>query len=160
MSDKGFSLIEAVIGITVASIILVAFASLSADSVRLNRANAEKMTVELYLREVMEIGRDLEQSDWAEIFGASCTALSPCHAEVTGGAWEIYSGAESLESGIYSRWFIIEDVMRDGSTFPNNIDPAGSYNDPDTKKITAVLRWTDGSHPDETLEMYVYHYVP
>lgn len=157
--ESGFGMIEAIIGVALASIFMVAFATLMMQTVKLNRVNMSKLKAEIYLRELMEVATDLGQSDWSQINELPCYSVSGCHPEISGGKWILVYDDEQLDAGVFTRRINISDVYRDSSAF-TRIVQFGGVNDPNTKKVTGTIVWNDGSHPQMSLEMYVYNYVP
>lgn len=158
---KGFGIIEAVVGITLASIFLTAFATLTLQTIKLDRANISELKADMYLKELIEVAKDLEQSeDWSVITGYPCSYSlnQPCHPEISGGKWILVTGTESLDNNMYSRSLTIADVNRNQIAFPNEIVTSGGVSDPNTKKIIGEIRWNDGSHSPMTLETYIYNY--
>ena len=155
---SGFSIIEAVVGVAISAVILVTFLTLVVASRQISRSNAEELKAALYLREAVEVARDLEVSDWAELENIVCVSPLPCHPESSGGVWTFTSGAETLE-GIYARTISVSPVYRDkpADDYPNEIVETPGILDPDTKKITAAISWTgQWGGKQRQLETYVY----
>jgi len=157
---KGFGIIEAVVGITLASILLTAFMTLTVQTFEINRANINELKANMYLKELMEVAKDLEQSkDWSVITGYPCSysLYQACHPEISGGKWTLVPDKESFDNNMY-RSLTIADVYRSQLAFPNEIVTSGGTFDPNTKKIIGEIRWNDGSHYPMTLETYIYNY--
>ena len=158
---KGFGIIEAVVGIALASMLLTAFMTLTVQTIKINRANINELKADMYLKELIEVAKDLEQSeDWSVITGYPCSDSlnQACHPEISGGKWTLVPGTESLDNNMYSRSLTIADVNRNQIAFPNEIVASGGIFDPNTKKIIGEIRWNDGTHSPMTLETYVYNY--
>ena len=166
-NQKGFGLIEAVVGIIVALIIILAFTALISRAVAYSTINGKQLKATLYLQEMIEAAKDLEQSSdgWDRLTTSTSPCYATCHPYVSGSSWDLNSGTEELENNTYERWLAIEDVCRNLIT--NEImdipcDPLinPEYN-PNTKKIIAYIDWNDqlGSQRLE-LEAYLYNYNP
>ncbi|TSD02491.1 MAG: hypothetical protein Athens071424_13 [Parcubacteria group bacterium Athens0714_24] len=158
----GFGIIEVVVGITLASVFMTAFAALTVQTIKLNRANTNELKANIYLRELIEIAKDLEQSeDWNILTDYPCQESlgRVCYPKISSGKWILTTGAESLDNDIYNRSLTIADVYRNQLSFPNEIVASGGVSDPNTKKIIAKILWSDGSHPPMILETYVYNYI-
>jgi len=159
INNKGFSIIEALVGITLAALLLVAFTSLITQTIKINQANMSKLKATMYLQELIEVAKDLEQSATTTIFeNPLCNAPNICHPEDLGGHWTLVSGVESLEDGAFVRSITIEPVSRDAGY---NIETI--YNiandDPNTKIATSTISWSDGfKNNTSTLETYLYYY--
>ncbi len=164
-NKKGFSLLGAIIGLTVAAIILLAFTTLITKAITFNSANGQRLQATLYLQELIEVAKDLEQSpeisgDWNQhITDCVNQTCHPPPASVAAGSWELAIGEENLDD-TYTRSLTIENVCRDTITneiLPPPCNPADS--DPNTKKVIAQIDWNDrfGQAPLE-LEAYIYNY--
>ena len=159
LNNCGFGLIEVVISMGIAGILLIAFSTLVAETAKISRENARELRGALYVRELVEVAKDLEQSDWGEITDPTCASPSVCHPEISGSSWTLVAGQESFDDGLYTRSLTIENVRRDQLAFPNTIVPSGGVMDPDTKKIVATLtRTMPSGTKTTTLETYVYNY--
>lgn len=150
-------MVEAVVGVALSLIFILAFASLTIQAIKLNRYSDERLRANIHLQELVEIAKDLELSkSWSVITLVDC-AGSPCYPYVDGANWKLASGEESLDSDFFKRSITVADVQRDPIT--HQIAEAGTL-DNFTKKIIATIEWSDGSHPPMTLETYVYSYQP
>jgi type II secretory pathway pseudopilin PulG len=158
-SLAGFGMIETIISISIAGILMLALSTLILHTVKLNSESTKEMKALLYLRELIEVSKDIEQSNWAELENGSCYAPGVCHPEIVDGSWVFIEGEESLENGAYIRSFHIEDVYRSQTAFPNEIVGEDGVLDPATKKIVATLTRAISKNPHtEILEAYLYTY--
>ena len=154
---KAFGMIEVLISLAIASIILLTFTSLNIYNIKVSRANITRLKAGMYLQELIEVAKDLEQSDWDAIVNSPCPTA--CHPEIQGNAWVLVSGAETLDNNIYTRSVKFEEVRRDQLAFPNIIVASGGVIDLNTKKSIAEISWNDGFQDRTlTLETYVYNY--
>lgn len=155
----GFGLIEVIISMGIAGILLVAFSALLAQTAKISRENTRELRGALYLREAIEVAKDLEQSNWDMIIDPACASPIVCHGTIAGSAWVLVAGQELLEDGLYARALTVENVERDQLAFPNSIVLSGGVVDPHTKKIIATLtRTLPSGTKTTTLETYVYNY--
>ena len=152
-------MVEAIVGVVLASVLLTAFISLNVQATKLNCANVNNFKADMYLKELIEVAKDLEQSDWNELTNNPiCYSASGCHPEILVGKWTLVGNDKDLFKG-YSYRIILTNVMRDQCAFPNEIDEiSGTYLDPNTKKITAQILFDDVVIPNLELEIYVYNY--
>lgn len=155
--QSGFVIIEALIGVVLASILLTVFLALSVQAAKINRASQNTFQAELYLKELVEIAKDLEQSDWCELTVSACSSWE-CHPEISAGKWRLIGGAESVGNNKFTRSIVISEVKRNQLVYPNEIILAGGVSDTKTKKATAQISWADASHPAMALEIYLYNY--
>jgi len=157
-NSRGFALIEVIVGIGVAGAILAAFSTIAVQTKRVSRTNMRELQATMYLREAIETVKDLEQSNWAELADVGCLAPLMCRPQISGGAWTLVSGSETLDGDTLTRSLSWENVFRDQLTFPNVIVETPGILDPNTKKVTARVTWNTGyAQRTETLETYVYH---
>ena len=164
--NKGFGIVEALVGITIAALLLVTFTTLIWQTIKINNANAKDLKATMYLQELIEVAKDLEQSDWDELTKDACNisidSNYKCHPyiDIVLQKWFLStSGKEYLENNTYTRWLTIENVSRDPAT--NEIVTSGGVDDPNTKKVKAEIKWNNGFQDRNlTLETYVYNYNP
>ena len=157
---KGFAIVEALISLSIALILLVSFQSLIIQIVKVDNVSEDSFLATMFLREVIEVSKDLEQSDFSS-FPATCpsSAGSVYHPVINGENWQLDSGPEALLGGKYTRYFSVEPVFRDQLDFPNEIVLTGGVCDENTKKIIATINWNTGSVARTmSLETYVYNY--
>jgi len=166
-NKKGFSLLGAITGVTIAAIILLAFTTLITNAISFNSANGQRLQATLYLQELIEVAKDLEQSpeisgDWNQhityCINKVCQPIIVSNA--TESWWELTDGEETLDD-TYTRSLTIENVYRKNAnneitSFPCT-DPCAI--DLNTKKVIAQIDWNDrfGQAPLE-LEAYIYNY--
>jgi hypothetical protein len=159
-NSKGFAVVEALISLTIALVLLVAFQSLIIQIVKVDDVSEDSFLATMFLREVIEISKDLEQTDFSS-FPSTCPPSSGSfyHPVINGDNWQLVSGQETLLAGKYTRYFTVEPVFRDQIDFPNEIVSSGGVCDENTKKIIATINWNTGSVARTmTLETYVYNY--
>jgi type II secretory pathway pseudopilin PulG len=158
LNNQGFSIIESLVGITLAALLLVAFTALISQTIKINRTNRNGVKAIMYLQELIEVAEDLEQSATTTIFeNHTCNAPNICHPEVSGNNWTLTSGSQSLEN-MFTRSIIIGPVSRD---INNNIEAIYdvAHDDPNTKIVTATISWNNGFQiHNQTLETYLYYY--
>ena len=158
--SKGFAMVEVIISLAIAVILMLAFQTLLWRTARMADFSKNSFLATMYLREAIEITRDLEVSDWG-IFPTTCpsTGSQTFHPIDTGGAWSLAADEELLDGGKYTRSIVIESVFRNQLAFPNHIVSSGGSCDDNTKKAKAVIAWNDSSglHTMD-LEAYIYNF--
>jgi hypothetical protein len=150
IKNQGFSVIEAVIGATIAALLIITFSTLISKAIVINDANAKELKASLYVQELIEIAKDLEMSP--ELSGAwnsylslpACISPQKCHPEVSGSNWTLNSGEHHPDlAGVYTRSLTIED------------EAVG------VKKVTATIHWMERTRSrDLTIEAMLYNYSP
>ncbi len=158
--NNGFAMVEAIISVAVIILFVFAFENLIVKASAMNHINQYKFQASLYLKELIEIAVDLEQSDWDALIKSDCASPNICHPIIISNKWDLIAGEEFLENNVYRRDISVFSVCRDQLVSPSNIIncPSG-VPDPDTKKVVATIFWNDGYDDNTlTLESYVYSY--
>jgi prepilin-type N-terminal cleavage/methylation domain-containing protein len=162
-SQKGFTLVEIIVTLALAAVLVLAIITLNVQSLKVSRLNMVELRASLYVSEALEIGKDLELSNWNHLKTSTCTSASSCHPSIpsAGGAWTLVSGSETLDNSFFTRSVWIEQVERNICTFPNTIVSSGvvcpTPANPDSLKYVASVAWTDdtGTHT-QTLEAFLH----
>ena len=161
-NDKGFSIVEALVGITIAALLILTFTALITQTIKINEANMRGMKATMYLQEMIEIAKDLEQSATSTMFvsGWPWPCTTNCRPEAVGNAWNLVAGPESLE-GFATRTMAISPVSRDPVTYEIETPYNPANESTSTKMVTATITWYDGfQNQTSTLESYLYYYGP
>lgn len=157
---QGFGLIEVIISIALVTIFLVTFTTLTLESMKTSRINSSELKAIMYLEELIEVAKDLEQSDWDQLINSSCYNPDFCYPAIQDNKWILLTGQEELDD-TYQRFLSLENVYRNQLSFPNEIVSSGGVLDPNTKKVITKILWNNGfSSRDLTLESYLYDYQP
>jgi len=156
---EGFALIEIMVSTAAGILILVSFLTLAMQAKKISRINSEKLRATLYLREAIEIAKDLEISNWSELSEPACAAPLTCHPEIVAGAWQLLANEETLDNGFFRRSLSVFPVYRNRLEFPNEIVTTGGVLDPDTKKVRTDISWTD-EFGAKTMNLEIYVHAP
>lgn len=139
---RGVTLIEVVIGVSIAALVLVFTTHALMQFVNVGRDVSEK-TAALYLAEEgLELIRFERDEAWSEISGLSTASTHYLNATTTGVA--ITNSPETIDG--FSRSFRIQNVYRNSST--DDIvasTTAGSVADTSAKYITVTVSWASGA---------------
>lgn len=125
--------VTAILAITLTTLLGLANFSLGVQTLARQTTQANELA-----QEAMEAVRSIrDNSGWGQIVNGSYGLAS------AGGRWS-FSGSNNLISG-FTRTIVIEDAFRNGQ---DNIVKSGGVNDPDTKKITVSVSWSEkgGTH--------------
>ena len=156
---EGFALIEIIVSMAAGIIILVSFVTLAMQAKKISRSNSEKLRATLYLREMIEVAKDLETSNWGELLNLSCADPLSCHPEIVAGAWKFSANEEILDNGFFRRSLSVFPVYRNQLAFPNEIVTTGGILDPNTKKVRADISWL-GEFGARTMNLETYVHAP
>ena len=154
--NKGFGLIGAMVGILISAVLLTAFMNLLNQAMKISRANASELKAKMYLQEMIEVAKDMEQSATSTIFynTGNPSPCTNCHPIVNGTAWAFDNDPEIIEG--FTRSMTISPVLRDIS---GNLVLSIGTDDPGTKMATATISWYDGfKNRSAALETYLYYY--
>lgn len=147
-NQQGFTLVEAVVTITVFAVGLLGLVQLSLVAKSSTEASRDTVQVSNYIQEGLEAVRTVRDSNWTNVDTDGSYRLNPL--PTSNPPWQLIAdGTEPL--GKYNRSVTIASVRRvdvDGSgtlTAGDRIDSAGTLNDPNTKKITVLITWQNGT---------------
>ena len=157
--NSGFAIIEVLISMVVALAVLGVLGTTMAMATKMNRMNRYNLQGTLYTRELIEIAKDLEGSDWG-MFDICTDTTNGCRPIISGVApnerWGLVNG-EQQTIDIYTRSLFVRPVRRDANCA---IFDAGNV-DPNTKHIEATTKWYNGFFEQTaTLETFVYKFPP
>lgn len=145
---KGFTIIEILVAIVILGFVSASFVALFNFSLRANSQNEKNLMALNLAKENLEIIRALHNESWNYLAGLAMGANY--HIVKNGDQWALSQGAESIST--FNRRVIIDNVYRD---INDNIITSGGVLDPDTKKITSIVEWTN---QNITLTTYLTHW--
>jgi len=131
--NKGVSIVEILIAMTIIIIALASILSLATFSLKAASLTKETTKANAISQEAMEAVRSIRDSDWAKLTPGSHGLTSAA------GFWD-FTGTENVING-FTRTILIENVSRDPTTDNIEITYNPANNDPNTKKITATVSW-------------------
>ena len=145
-NSRGQSLAEILIAVAVGAIIIGSAAVGISLLLRSNLDSRSSQTASFLAREYLDKARSLSESNWHNIYDLSPKGATSAYKIVASGTTglAIASGTESstIENITYTRYFTVENIRRDASD--NIVESGGTWDDPSTQKITAVVQWPSG----------------
>ena len=135
LNEKGFGLVEIVIGSAVISIVLLGISSFFQTSLRASRAIESSIQGDYLLEEGVEtvkLFRDISYTTNLK----NMSTTTPYYFSWTGTDWAT-STTNTLVDGKYERKFTLTDVKRDANS---DISASGTY-DPNVKLVTVSVAW-------------------
>lgn len=132
--------VVAILTITLTTILGMASFSLGVQGIVRQTAQADNLA-----KEAMEAIRNIRDNNGWNQITAGTHGLSSA-----GGVWSFSGGQNIIDN--FTRTSLVSDVQRDASS---NIVEMGGTPDPDTKKITVTVLWSERSRPHK-VELITY----
>ena len=135
--SRGFVLVEAIVAVSVVSVVLL---SLSGVAIFLSRAssnNTAKIQAAFLAEEGIEAVRILRDNGWS-LKIASLDPDTAYYLAYVGGTWNATTDVTLIDS-TFERTFVLENVYRNSSY---DIVSTGGTLDPNTKKVTVSVSWS------------------
>lgn len=168
--NKGQSLIEIIIGISIAGILAGGATTAIALILRSNFDAKTTQTASFLASEYLDNIGSIAESNWLRIYclpDGNCPGMakgpdSKFYLDLSGQSYSIISGTTStiVEGRTFTRYFYIENVNRDScgsgnittdaTTFCSAIGDSGIADDPSTQKITVEVDWEGGRSISKT----------
>lgn len=142
----GFGLTEIIIVSAIITTALFGFSQTGILSVKTLRSEKEKLEAILLAQEALETVRSLRDESWTSNITPLVNGTS-YYPIVENNKWKLTTVSPGLINGIYDRYVILSDVLRDAS---DKISGAGVL-DPGTKMVIARVVW-----PARTMELQTY----
>jgi hypothetical protein len=155
--SQGFVMIEVVVSIFIAAVLTTTAAVLTSRAARFSRAHMQELTATLHARELMEIAKAVEGSNWSAF--AACQQPASCYPQAVAGRWTLVSGEESVDG--FRRSLTVLPVWRNQAGFPNSVVPAdaGGVLDADTRQVQVTVSWEHATVPRQLqLATYIYKF--
>jgi len=152
-NKKSFLVIEITIIIAIAALALSSLLQLTSFSMSAANLLSQTSRAEELLQETMESVRNFRDGTVWNSNGLGTLLISSDYFPQKSGSpqvWQMTPGIETM--GIYQRKVIFEQVLRDASS---NIVQSGGIIDPNTKKIRAIISWTEKGR-NHSLEIAAY----
>ena len=132
-TQKGFSMIELLVAIGIITVTLTSLLGVINFSLRLMILTKETTLATVMVQEGFEAVRSIRDNDWTKLIDGNHGLTS------VAGEWD-FLGTENVISG-FTRKILIESVSRNPATDDIEETYNSSNNDPDTKKIIAIVSW-------------------
>jgi type II secretory pathway pseudopilin PulG len=152
--QKGFSVIEVIIALGISTIIVSGIIGLLVQSMKYTRWSEHRWQATSYAAGAIEAVINIKDNDWSTV-AAYATDGTVYRLTTGGGQWQLVPDAGGETLGIYTRLITFSQVCRDGA---NAIAPCGGGNtpDPDSRKITVTMNWTEAEGNSRSLQLEQY----
>lgn len=146
--NKGFGLIEIVVGVSILAVSLVGIGAVAQRSLALSRASLQETQANFLLEEGSEVVRFFRDTAWVNISGLSTTTT---YYLTYGTKWATTTTLTKVDN-VFTRSITVADVKRDVN---DDIASSGTY-DAGTKKISVTLSWPNGiATSTKTVQFYL-----
>lgn len=151
--NKGFGLIELLIGLTIIGTVLSAAFVISNRSLKLRRLSTENVQAALLLSEGAEALRLIRDSGWAT---TSALTLGTSYALGWDGSMWVPTVSAGLIDDLYDRRFVLSAIRRDAD---HRIVASGGVVDPDGKEVTLSVSWRTqhGATTTKSTSFYLFN---
>ena len=155
-SNKGISLIEILVAISIVSIALVSLMGLFGNYIKIAKLQEKNIEAINLAQEAIETIRAVRDESWTNISNLTLGAIYHPAKQGTPQKWILTPGAETINE-FFLREVIFENALRDVS---GDIVESDGVADPDTKKITSTVCWNSqtnctGAKDEITLITYI-----
>jgi len=155
-NKSGFGLVEILVAVTVIGLSLAALAGLGNFALKIQNRLKKNITASYLAAEAIEATRAIKDEDWTIISSLSIgSALHPAQSG-SPAKWSLTSGSEIING--FTRQIVLANVYRNSN---DNIVQSVDTLDPNTKKITATVSWSDqGQSQQVSLSTYIINWQP
>ena len=153
IKNGGFAIIDAIFGVTIASILAFVFIGSIMQAGHASDHARDRLLAKLAILETYEIAYAVSRQSPEEFDISTCTELSPCHFVVNNDNWTIELGEETLANQLTRSWYL-RAVERDNDGM---IVASGGIVDQNTLEIVIVVRWDfRGVNESEIVSTYLH----
>ncbi len=143
-NSRGFSLLEATVGIAIISTVFIGLFAAYSRFVRLSMNTQPTVKAAYLIEEGVEVMKILRDTGWStRIATLSTTTTYYLNFATTTSTWTSTTSAASGYSGTFLRTFTITDLKRDNTS--KDVATTTATYDPNIKKITISVAWQLGS---------------
>jgi type II secretory pathway pseudopilin PulG len=152
---RGFSLIDIIIALGIASLLFFSIYELFIFSTRATYSRVNKTESLQFAEEGIEAVRTLRNRGWDTYIGSKSVGTN-YYLTLSGDQWTLGTTPTALINSLFTRTIVFNNVNRDGS---GNISTSGTL-DPDTKKVTVTVSWQErGNNRNLSLATYVTNFL-
>lgn len=153
---SGFGLVEILVAVTIIGLSLAALAGLGNFALKIQSRLKKNIAASYLAAEAIEVARAVKDESWTMINGLTIGA--PLHPTQSGSPakWILLADGETVNG--FSRQIVLSNVYRDSN---DDITQSVQTLDPNTKKITATVSWSDqGETQQVSLSTYLTNWRP
>ena len=151
INKKGFGLVEIVISVAIMTTVFSAFFFFYRQALILSQRTTVLVQTNMLLVEGVEVVKFLRDESWSANLATLATSTSH-YLLFTSGDWEVAATSSAPIDGIYTRYFELEDVYRDGN---DDIATVGTYDDGTLKVTMYVEAMEKGATSTESVVTYI-----
>lgn len=139
-SNRGFGLVETIVGISIATIAFLAIGQVSIVSLKATQERDARIQAINIAREGVEAARTIRDAGWTDNI-STLNFGTTYYLATSSGAWILTGTNPGLINNRFTRTIIVDNVSRDAN---DDIIASGGTNDSGTKKVTATVSWGTG----------------
>lgn len=133
--NRGFGLIEIIIGSAILATSLMSISLYYQQSLKVSQSTAQVAQASFLLEEGLEVSKFFRDASWVNI--STPATGTTYYLSFDGTKWAT-STTNTYVDGVFERTIRFDDVYRDGN---DDIVTVGGTLDPDARKITATVSW-------------------
>jgi len=145
--SKGVGLVEILIVLAVVGVGFLAIISFLIFSRGVTFQVARNTEAAALAEEAIEAVRGMRDEGWTANI-APLTSGTTYYPAVSADKWTLSTTNPGPISNLYTRTVVVEDVGRDGN---DDIVASGGTPDPNTKKVTATVSWTESTQSKQVV---------
>jgi len=150
LNHRGQILIELLLVVAITAVIAGLAAQMIGVSLRSVQISGRETIAKNLAEEMMETVRAVSGEKWHNIYllnKSQTNTYYPVHQTTPVDKWVLQAGQENVIIGgvTYTRYLYFENAYRDEITEKITPSGTGTYEDPSTQKMTAIVTWNEGS---------------
>lgn len=142
-NNKGFGLMEVVVGIAIIAAVLTGLFTAFTKYFHSGVSNTPRVKATIISEEGVEAIRYMRDKGWSANIDSLSTDTKYYLEYATSSGWSASANNPGYVMDKFDRSFVLKDVYRDSST--DDIDPSGSDLDPNTLKFIVSVSWKNGN---------------
>lgn len=151
-NSKGFSIVEALIGVAIVSSSILYIANSYSNMVSLSATNTARVQATFLLDEGAEAVKTMRGESWSQNI-ATITASTTYYLVWSTNKWKATTTPQTID-GVFTRTLVFSPVYRDANF---NIAESGTL-DGGSKRVDIRVDWSDkGTPASKNMSMYIFN---
>jgi len=150
---RAFLFLELLVAVALISAVFVTLFFLQSKLLQIKQEGIMKVRATYYAQEAMEALRYMRATGGWPAISSLATGSTDHYISYASDTWSISTTPPAALDGIFTRTIKFDEVRRQNDQ-QGIIDPAGSFSDVNTRKVTVTVSW-DGGAKSVTLDTYL-----